>query len=68
MRFALIDEEKSHHPVSRICRVLGVTPAGYYARKKRPPCKRSLQDEGLKDRIVAYFGRVPPSGVNRSLA
>ena len=55
MRFALIDEEKSHHPVSRICRVLGVTPAGYYARKKRPPCKRSLQDEGLKDRIVAYF-------------
>ena len=55
MRFALIDEEKSHHPISRICRVLGVTPAGYYAYKKRPLSKRAIADEGLKKRIVAYF-------------
>ena len=44
MRFALIDEEKSHHPVSRICRVLGVTPAGYYAWKKRALSARAARD------------------------
>jgi putative transposase len=55
MRFALIDEEKSHHPVSRICRALGVTPAGYYAWKKRGLSKRAMRDENLKVRILTYF-------------
>lgn len=34
-RFKLIDEEKSHHAVSRLARTLGVTRAGYYAWRKR---------------------------------
>jgi hypothetical protein len=40
MKFRLIEEEKSHHPVSRIARVLGVTRAGYHARKERPASTR----------------------------
>jgi putative transposase len=55
MRFRLIVEEKSRHPVSRICRVLGVTPAGYYAWKKRAPSAHALRDDELKKRIVTYF-------------
>jgi putative transposase len=55
MRFALIDEEKSHHPISRIARVLGVTAAGYYAWKSRPISNRAAQDAQLKERILAFF-------------
>jgi putative transposase len=55
MRFALIDEEKSHHPISRMCRVLGVTAAGYYASKDRPPSARALRDEAIKQRIAFHF-------------
>jgi putative transposase len=54
MRFRLVDEEKSHHAVSRMCRVLGVTRAGYYAWKKRPPSARAVEDERLKERIAFY--------------
>ncbi len=43
----LIDEEKSHHKISRMARTLGVTAAGYHAWKKRPPSVRSLEDERL---------------------
>lgn len=48
MKFKLIDEAKSHHNVSRISRVLGVTAAGYHAWKKRLPSKRALEDKRLK--------------------
>jgi putative transposase len=51
MRFRLVDEESSQHPVSLLCRVLGVTRAGYYAWKKRPPSARAVADEHLKERI-----------------
>jgi len=51
MKFHLIEEEKSHHPVSRLARVLGVTAAGYHAWKKRPASKRVVEDERLKKLI-----------------
>jgi len=55
MRFALIDEEKSHHTISRMCCALGVTPAGYYASKNRAPSPRTREDEYLKKRIAVHF-------------
>jgi putative transposase len=55
MRFALIDEEKSHHPISRMARVLGVTAAGYHAWKTRAPSPRAVQDARLKERIAFHF-------------
>ena len=54
MKFALIDEEKSHHKISRMCRVLGVTAAGYHAWKTRPRSARAREDECLKERIVFH--------------
>jgi hypothetical protein len=35
MKFTLIDEEKTHHPVSRMAGALGVSRAGYHAWEKR---------------------------------
>jgi putative transposase len=57
MKFRLIDEEKSHHSVSRLARVLGVTAAGYHAWKKRPAPKRATEDERLKQLIQAAHER-----------
>ena len=51
MRYRLIDEEKPHHAVSRLARVLGVSRAGYYAWVGRPPSKRALADAALARRI-----------------
>lgn len=55
MRYRLIDEEKSHHTISRMCRALGVTRAGYHAYKTRPTSRRSLEDAHLKELIEKAF-------------
>jgi putative transposase len=47
----LIDAEKAHHPVSRLCRVLGVPRAAYYAWKTRRPSQRAVEDAALTERI-----------------
>jgi putative transposase len=44
MRFAFIDAEKASYPVTRMCRVLGVSQSGYFAWKDRPACARQRQD------------------------
>jgi putative transposase len=41
MIFRLIDQEKAHHAVSLLCRVLGGSRAGYYAWIKRPASQRA---------------------------
>ncbi len=53
MCFRLIDAKKAQHPVSRLCAVLGVSRAGYYARKDRPACERRRRDSELLDAIRA---------------
>ncbi len=40
------------HPIATICRVLGVSPGGYYARLKRPPSARARADAELSARIA----------------
>lgn len=47
MCFRLIDAKKAQHPVSRLCDVLGVSRAGYYAWSGRPPCERERRDREL---------------------
>ena len=36
MRFRLIDAAKKEFPVQRLCKVLDVSPSGYFAWKDRP--------------------------------
>jgi len=53
MCFRLIEPEKSQHPVSLLCRVLGVSRAGFYAFKNRPASPRAVRDAELTERIRA---------------
>jgi len=52
MCFWLIDAKKSQHPVSRLCGVLGVSRAGYYAWKDRSPSPRAMRDAQLSEQIA----------------
>ena len=56
MKFRLIEVEKAEHSISRLCRVLGVTPAGYHAWRRRRPSRRELIDRELERLIGAVFG------------
>jgi putative transposase len=47
----LIEAEKAHHGVSRLCRVLGVSRAGFYAWQGRPPSPRAVADQALTSQI-----------------
>lgn len=51
MTFQLINQERAHHAVSRLCSVLNVTRQGYWARKHRPASRRRIEDERLKSLI-----------------
>jgi putative transposase len=47
MKFEFILKHRSEWRVSRMCRALGTSEAGYYAWRKRPPSRRSLEDMKL---------------------
>ncbi len=55
MTFQLIDQERAHHAVSRLCSVLNVTRQGYWAWKQRPASRRRVDDERLKPRVLAAW-------------
>jgi putative transposase len=40
MRFRFIEDRRADYPVTILCDVLGVSPAGYYARRSREPTIR----------------------------
>jgi len=39
------------YPIATQCRVLGVSPSGYYAWRDRPPSARACSNAVLKERI-----------------
>jgi putative transposase len=45
------------HRIATMCRVLGVSPGGYYARLRRPPSARARADVELSARIAAIHHR-----------
>ena len=55
MIFRLIEAEKAEHAISRLCSVLGVTRAGYYAWRQRRPSPRELADGDLSTLIGRVF-------------
>jgi putative transposase len=55
--YRLIEAEKAHHGVSRLCRVLGVSRAGFYAWQGRGPSARARQDAALTTKIRAIHER-----------
>ena len=52
-RFRFIAAERASHSVVRLCRVLGVSPSGYYAWRGRGPSVRSRTDAVLLEHIRA---------------
>jgi len=53
MRFAFIRRHEDVFRITTMCRVLCVTPQGYYAWKKRPPSRRAVANEVLLVEIRA---------------
>jgi transposase InsO family protein len=53
LKFAFISEEKVAFPVAALCRLLLVSPSGYYASVGRPPSLHALRDEELAERVSA---------------
>ena len=51
MRFRFIEDRRADYPVTIMCVVLGVSPAGYYAWRSRPESRRSAANRDLVDDI-----------------
>lgn len=49
--FEFIDAEKTSFPIAFMCRRLGVSKAGYYAWKERPPSQHAVADTRLSKLI-----------------
>jgi putative transposase len=47
-----IRAERANHSVTTLCRVLGVSRAGFYAAQRRSPCKRAQEDKAITEAIA----------------
>ena len=46
-----MSENRARYPIAVMCRVLDVSPSGYYAWAKRPACERAVMDAALTEQI-----------------
>jgi putative transposase len=49
--FRFVEHERACFPVTTMCRVLGISPSGYWAWSQRPPSARQPHDAELIVRI-----------------
>ena len=47
MRFRVVEDCRGSWPVQALCRVLGISTAGYYAWRSRPDSKRAVENSAL---------------------
>ena len=55
MRYQFIKGHRTEFPVRRMCRMLDVSPSGYYAWRNRPPSTREMANQKLIKKIEAVF-------------
>ena len=55
MRFRFIEDRRADYPVTILCHVLGVSPAGYYAWRSRPESPRSAANRVLVNDIKRVY-------------
>jgi putative transposase len=58
MRFQFIDDNRGRWPTRLMCRVLDVSPGGYYQWRRRPPSARQERGEALVAEIKAIHQEV----------
>lgn len=46
-----MSDNQATYPLATMCRVLGVSPSGYYAWAKRPTCQRAIRDAEILTEI-----------------
>ena len=56
MKFEFIAAEKANYPIQTLCRVLGVSRAGFYASRDRPESNRSIAARDLAEKVKAIYG------------
>jgi putative transposase len=52
VKFAFISEEKVAFPVAVLCRLLAVSPSGFYATQGRPRSLHARRDDKLAEQVV----------------
>lgn len=71
MKYQVVERLSGAHSVFRVCAVLGVSPSGYYARRRRQETRRVREDRHLKQRILSIHaetkGRYGTPRIERSL-
>jgi transposase InsO family protein len=58
MRYGFVEDHRERWPVRLMCRVLGVSPGGYYGWRGRPPSLRARRLEPLLEAIRTVHRRV----------
>jgi hypothetical protein len=57
MRFDFIEQPARTYPVRLMCRVLQVSPSGYYAWRSRPESSRALANRRLRHEVHRLHGQ-----------
>ena len=57
MKFRFINDHKEQWPVRTLCRVLGVSPAGYYTWRSRPDSARAVANQELLEHVRRLYAQ-----------
>jgi len=55
MRYRFLDERRDHWPIRVMCRVLSVSPSGFYAWRDRPASDQTVRHDELAEKVHQVF-------------